>query len=570
YLHSFRIQARAPQSKNQSLDDEEPLSFASDIRQYLQCSTLHGLRYIAEKKLTWFESKGLVYLTLPIVMMGSVRFSTNILLTLIKDKKYAYLRYRFFWLAAFSSSLICAGFFILNVYSKWRMSPMIVSINPENMPLHGLPFPAITICNVNQAKKSIAEGYQKYGNSIDKKLLQSVCTTRGDIELFEDDIAGSADWDYTRSFLINVTQPCQEMLALCNWDSEKMNCQDLFNAQLTDEGLCCTFNVVHRKMMFRNPCNINQFSTIVFFYRRSLNDLNLTFPLPAVDWTPESGYPADSPMNGFPWRPRGTGTHHGLTLVLDANLAEYFCASTKSIGFKILLHNPTETPKLRNLGEIYGPGIEARVAIKPRILDANPSLQTIDIQKRLCLFSSEKELAFFRTYTIKNCEMECEARALLDVCNCVHYYMPKNKSTRICGKVDAKCYNNMSIVMPEGREVECEECLQACTEIAYVERVSSAPLRNFLVEEIATNAGNKSAEYFTENMLVVHFFFEDNTFLRFTKGEIFGLTEFLSNTGGLLGLCMGFSIMSAVELIYYLTLRALCMARRRPKHPFTN
>ncbi|XP_062529150.1 pickpocket protein 28 [Bombyx mori] len=510
--------ARAPQSKNQSLDDEEPLSFASDIRQYLQCSTLHGLRYIAEKKLTWFE--------------------------------------RFFWLAAFSSSLICAGFFILNVYSKWRMSPMIVSINPENMPLHGLPFPAITICNVNQAKKSIAEGYQKYGNSIDKKLLQSVCTTRGDIELFEDDIAGSADWDYTRSFLINVTQPCQEMLALCNWDSEKMNCQDLFNAQLTDEGLCCTFNVVHRKMMFRNP--------------RSLNDLNLTFPLPAVDWTPESGYPADSPMNGFPWRPRGTGTHHGLTLVLDANLAEYFCASTKSIGFKILLHNPTETPKLRNLGEIYGPGIEARVAIKPRILDANPSLQTIDIQKRLCLFSSEKELAFFRTYTIKNCEMECEARALLDVCNCVHYYMPKNKSTRICGKVDAKCYNNMSIVMPEGREVECEECLQACTEIAYVERVSSAPLRNFLVEEIATNAGNKSAEYFTENMLVVHFFFEDNTFLRFTKGEIFGLTEFLSNTGGLLGLCMGFSIMSAVELIYYLTLRALCMARRRPKHPFTN
>lgn len=28
-------------------------------------------------------------------------------------------------------------------------------------------------------------------------------------------------------------------------------------------------------------------------------------------------------------------------------------------------------------------------------------------------------------------------------------------------------------------------------------------------------------------MLIIHFYFEDRTFLRFTKGEIFGLTEFL-------------------------------------------
>ena len=70
---------------------------------------------------------------------------------------------RSFWLVAFGCSLVCAGFFILNVYAKWRMTPMIVSINPENMPLDQLPFPAITICNVNQAKKSVAERYKKYG-----------------------------------------------------------------------------------------------------------------------------------------------------------------------------------------------------------------------------------------------------------------------------------------------------------------------------------------------------------------------------------------------------------------------
>ncbi|CAH0696804.1 unnamed protein product [Spodoptera exigua] len=465
-VNRSKSEERPAAVKTAQREEDGPSGFSNDLRDYLMTSTLHGLRYIGERKLTWFE--------------------------------------RFFWLTAFGCSLVSAGFFILNIYAKWRSSPMIVSINPENMPLSSLPFPALTVCNVNQAKKTVAERYWAYGNPVDRKLLQSLCSTKDDSEIFEDGIAGRADWDHTRSFLINVG-----------------------------------------------------------FYR-SLNDLNITFPSPAVDWTPEDGYPVDAPPDGFPWRPKGIGTHHGLTLVLDANIAEYYCASTKSAGFKILLHNPTETPKIRNLGAIYGPGREARIAIWPRISDAQPSLRSIDIKKRLCLFSSEKELVFFRTYTLKNCEMECEAQAMLEVCKCVYYYMPKNKSTRICGKADAKCYTNMSLIMPEGRDVTCMECLPACTEIAYMEKLSDAPLTENLVEQLARTLGNRTPEYFTENMLVVHFYFEENTFMRFTKGEIFGLTEFLSNTGGLLGLCMGFSMMSAVELLYYLTLRALCLMRRRP------
>ncbi|GBP90250.1 Pickpocket protein 28 [Eumeta japonica] len=142
-------------------------------------------------------------------------------------------------------------------------------------------------------------------------------------------------------------------------------------------------------------------------------------------------------------------------------------------------------------------------------------------------------------------------------------------------------------------------CLPACAELSYAKRTSRSPLRERLLNE--NLLGNRTAQYFKENMLVVHFFFEETSFVRYTKGEIFGLTEFLcqtgpnmdiehlvtrnayyvprienqqnlrnskhpdvvSNTGGLLGLCMGFSVMSAVELLYFLTLRALCLARRR-------
>lgn len=33
--------------------------------------------------------------------------------------------------------------------------------------------------------------------------------------------------------------------------------------------------------------------------------MNITFPSPAVDWTPEGGYPPDAPDDGFPWKPKG-------------------------------------------------------------------------------------------------------------------------------------------------------------------------------------------------------------------------------------------------------------------------
>ncbi|XP_041972287.1 pickpocket protein 28-like [Aricia agestis] len=495
------------------------LTLKSGLRDYLLSSTLHGLRYIGDKNLTWFE--------------------------------------RFFWMLSFGSSVVCAAFFILNVYDKWSRTPMIVTINPENMPLEKLPFPALTICNSNQARRSVAERYKSSGNTVDVKLLESLCSTRSDADLFaDDDAADSVDWHYTRAFLINVTQPCIEMLALCIWDSEVRSCEDLFNAQLTDEGLCCTFNVVHREMMYRKP--------------KTLNDMNFTFPSPAVDWTAEAGYPDDTPPNGFPWKARGIGTDHGLTLVLDADVDEYYCASTKSVGFKILLHNPTESPNIAKLGEIYGPGIESRVSIIPRILDAHPSLRAIDVRKRLCLFSGENDLDFYRTYTLRNCEMECEARAMLEVCKCVLYYMPKNTTTRVCNKADASCYSDLKRY--SGSDRACMECLPACTEISYTESYSAAPLNKALVANYIKSfnfAQNITEDYFIKNMLVTHFFFEDNYFMRYTKGEIFGLTEFLSNTGGLLGLCMGFSVMSFVEVLYYLILRSLCVScRKKSAYPF--
>ena len=50
-----------------------------------------------------------------------------------------------------------AGYFIRIVYAKWDETPVIVSIGARTTSLTDIPFPAVTVCTVNKARKSKAE-----------------------------------------------------------------------------------------------------------------------------------------------------------------------------------------------------------------------------------------------------------------------------------------------------------------------------------------------------------------------------------------------------------------------------
>lgn len=61
----------------------------------------------------------------------------------------------------------------------------------------------------------------------------------------------------------------------------------------------------------------------------------------------------------------------------------------------------------------------------------------------------------------------------------------------------------------------------------------------------------------------MHIYYEQNFFRSNTKEEFIGFTEFLSSTGGLLGLFLGFSVLSLIEIFYFLTFRPYCGQRNR-------
>lgn len=53
-------------------------------------------------------------------------------------------------------------------------------------------------------------------------------------------------------------------------------------------------------------------------------------------------------------------------------------------------------------------------------------------------------------------------------------------------------------------------------------------------------------------------FFKENRFITSKRSELYGWIDFLTNCGGSLGLFMGVSLLSIVEIFYYCTLRLCC------------
>ncbi|XP_045472093.1 pickpocket protein 28-like isoform X2 [Harmonia axyridis] len=500
-------------TKKKAISAPVTKKFLYQMENYCDNTTLHGLRYVGDPTLSLCE--------------------------------------RLFWFCAFGIAACMAGYFISNIYVKWSESPVIISFSPSDADLNSIPFPSITICNMNQAKRQEAERIVDHGTPAQKKLLNDYCNLNSDMNETEYE----TDWDTMQNFLITVGQSCSDMLKSCSWKNEKVNCDEYFNNDLTDEGLCCSFNRLPPNKIYWNP--------------KSTSYLNQTYSNYIYDWNPEDGFPdkiSDARSDYIPRRPLGSGQHLGLSIILDTQVDNYYCSSTNSVGFKIVLANPLETPKTADFGFLLSPGVEARYMINPVIREATHSLRSVSIEKRQCYFSNERKLQYYRTYTERNCRLECLSNHTKTKCGCIPYFLPKARDVQTCSKKQANCQdeakNMVEVASEKGHAIAmlCH-CLPGCHEVTYLKTGSYSNLKI----EYYKNESEEVEEDYRKNTAVAHFFFEKSKFSKQVKSVVFDFTDLVSNSGGLLGLFVGFSLLSLIEFLYFLTLRLICKKVRRPR-----
>nr|XP_016927393.2 pickpocket protein 28 isoform X1 [Drosophila suzukii] len=485
-------------------------SFGRSLRQFLTQTSLHGLKFVGDSNLNSWE--------------------------------------RSFFFGSFVTALTITVHLISNIYVKWNSTPVIIGISPQATSILKVPFPAVTICNMNQVQRSLVANYREGSN--ESTLLKLLCESDSwQSNEFNEELDGltfAGNNLRISDFVSNHSQSCERMLLFCRFSAIERNCSHLFQQILTDEGLCCAFNFQPPEFLYKPFAN---------------NPRNLTNPdgFENVQWDPEAGYPEKLPPKFYPAASSGTGITLGFTAVLDAEMSEYYCSSTNGPGFKVYFHNPVEVPMVKEAGLITALGYETNYRIEMVRAEAVPAIRSISRDGRQCLFNDEKELIFYRLYTRLNCENECLAAYLYETCSCIPFDYPQiysNAST--CSMLDTFCVRRAQRAENRPSWVQCrKQCLPSCFDLNYLASGFAFPLasENFQLANAMVERINKS--YLSENIAVINVYFRESVYYGNTKNAYVGLTEFLSNVGGVMGLFMGFSVISLAEILYFLILKPL-------------
>ncbi|XP_030558029.1 pickpocket protein 28 [Drosophila novamexicana] len=488
-------------------------SFKKSLNVFLRETGLHGLKFVGDSTLSIWE--------------------------------------RSFFLIAFLAAFVMTCQLIANIYAKWNSTPVIIGISPHATSILKVPFPAITICNMNQVQRSKVLQYKKGSSEFDVlKLLCSPESAETEESVDTDPMMWSTSFCNNSlkisDFVTNHSQPCGQMLRYCRFSAVEYDCAQLFRQIITDEGLCCVFNFLPSEFLYKP-------------YSNSGRNLTSRLGHVPVAWDPETGYPDNLPRLYYPTTAVGTGITMGFTAVLDAQLSEYYCSSTNGIGFKILFHNPITMPNVKEEGLVLGVGYETNFRLEVSSSEAMPTIRSISRDDRQCVFKNEKELLYHKIYTHKYCENECIAKFLYKSCNCIPYTYPHiYRNASVCSVRDSICIRRAQRPENRAESSKCrKECLPSCFDISYAADALYFPLakRDFRIANKQVANMNKS--YVLENIAVMNLYYRESAYYGSMKNVYIGFTEFLSNIGGVMGLFMGFSVISIAEVLYFLVLKPI-------------
>lgn len=342
---------------------------------------------------------------------------------------------------------------------------------------------------------------------------------------------------YTTPGIVNVLRELSPLGPddfTCTWQNPPNNCH--FTETVTDDGICYTLNHLDQSEIYREG---NLHSDYRYFGGKR--------PL-ATEWSLDAGYLDNATRFSYPHRVFSSGPGNGLDVFISFNqtLVDPLC-NIINTGVRIAVHSPGDIPKMTDQYILVNPKQIVSMIIRPNVITSSLKLQTFQAERRQCYLQHERYLQFFKVYTQANCNLECLTNHTLRVCGCVAFSMPRTDSTRICGLKKKPCYEKVVPYEDPDSSLKCN-CMPTCNSLEYDVDIFHAEY-------------NKD-EFNVQQTSVVTVFFKSSQIITLKRSELYGFSDFLASCGGLLGLFLGVSILSEIELIYFLTVRVWWQHKR--------
>ncbi|KAF0768530.1 pickpocket protein 28-like isoform X2, partial [Aphis craccivora] len=428
---------------------------------------------------------------------------------------------KYFWAIILVVIYILCGVSIYFLICMFSDMPAIISLDNSVSSIWTIPFPAVTVCSANQVRSSVYNysdiNITDYKDQLIQNTMHSVCKNNPinkKWKSYEDYLDGSfVSQVLKESTIINLSFPCEEVVKSFFW-LRKMEidpCNILFQETFTPYGLCYSFNMMPMRDLLNG---VDEWS-------QEFN--NYSWKKYHSSWKPDTGYSSNALPDHLPLRTFGDGDYHSATMKLELHAEDMNkeCAHGLEI-FYILIHSPAEWPDRSHPTLLASPNMISTISIKPFVLTTAKDLIPWDSKIRHCYFQNESKLKFFKVYTKNNCILECRSFRM--------------KNTPVCGPAKMSCW----VTASQASSDSCD-CLPGCTEFFFKTSSMNAQLTESAQKDNKSNLASSS--------LILSVYYQ-------------------SNVGGIMGLCLGFSFLSLVEIIYFLTLRPLvnfCNTKKKLK-----
>jgi len=241
---------------------------------------------------------------------------------------------------------------------------------------------------------------------------------------------------------------------------------------------------------------------------------------------------------------------------INAMQDDYFLQQEglSAAGFKMLLHDPYTVPRIDELGFAVSPGKETLVAVQEvRVKKLPPPYNGSN-----CTDTTEETfqnpLKFYEQYSKDSCRLACETDFIYNSCNCTPYYFVdtyRNCSLieyYICAHAAKEEYKQN-----DTHELSCD-CPDACDNTYYTTSVSTAEYPSDLVIESIAPIFNVTETYIRKNFLELQVYHEELSYEMIEQIEAYSPADLQSDIGGNLGLCIGGSFISLLEVFEFLLL----------------
>ncbi|KAM0730268.1 Pickpocket protein 19 [Formica fusca] len=425
---------------------------------------------------------------------------------------------RFLWFLLFIVSSTIASNVIYSLALRFQAAPTSIGIESMHYENSKLPFPSVTLCPSDRVdwNRALELEPRIFPNDTDEASLETFRKILGRLSIITfgdfDELDFLKNHNVRSLSGINITQvlhevmpSCDQLMSTCWWRNADRNCCEIFEVQKTEYGFCYSFN---SEMAVMSPAD---------------------------------------PTESRPRRASGYGEWSGVKVTIHlGNITKP--PNSEMIGSVVVIINgPHVWP---NSGTMIPSGSLVSLSLECVSGYATQRVLELDRDRQPCRYDESGE------YNQETCLSLCKRNYVTKYCGCnPSFLFPATAHYRDCTIEDFICllnYNDLFndyIVyfgdkIPHSISSMICKCSPECDYYLYSGQFSNVPLQNM-----------------NDIILDVHYI--GQTSFRYKTDIVFTQMDLLVSFGGIIGLFLGGSLLSAVELVYYLIVAVLSFLRSR-------